>query len=73
MISGSCRSALDPDAWFPAKGIVPGTAKRVCRTCPVIMECLSYALATGQKYGVWGGKTPGELEEMRDRLGILDR
>jgi len=73
MISGSCRAVLDPDTWFPEKGFGPGAAKRVCGECPVVMECLSYALVTGQRYGVWGGKTPGELEEMRDRLGILDR
>ena len=31
------------------------TAKRLCFTCPVRLECLEYALTTHQEHGVWGG------------------
>lgn len=30
-------------------------AKRICRTCPVRVECLMDALATGDRWGVRGG------------------
>lgn len=32
-------------------------AKRICATCPVIGECLDYAVRTDQPDGVWGGLT----------------
>ncbi len=35
-------------------------AKRVCATCGVRQECLEYAIATKEQYGIWGGMT--ELE-----------
>lgn len=37
-----------------------GRAKRVCRDCPVIADCLAYALDTRQPAGVWGGLDPDE-------------
>jgi len=30
-------------------------AKDICRTCPVITECLAFALSSKEGYGVWGG------------------
>ena len=35
-------------------------AKAICATCVVRDECLAYALATRESYGIWGGLT--ELE-----------
>jgi WhiB family redox-sensing transcriptional regulator len=32
-------------------------AKRICFTCGVRQECLEYALATKEPYGIWGGLT----------------
>ena len=32
-------------------------AKRVCMSCEVRRECLEYALATREPYGIWGGLT----------------
>jgi len=32
-------------------------AKAICGRCPVRMPCVLYALATRQRYGVWGGLT----------------
>lgn len=40
-------------------------AKRVCFGCGVRKECLEYALATKEPYGIWGGLT--EIER-RSRL-----
>lgn len=31
------------------------SAKSICRTCPVRLDCLNYALAERETHGVWGG------------------
>jgi len=35
-------------------------AKAICRSCPVQKECLDYALRQKEEFGVWGGATPAE-------------
>ena len=35
-------------------------AKAVCARCSVRAECLDYAVAAGEKYGIWGGLNPQE-------------
>ncbi|MEW2400711.1 WhiB family transcriptional regulator [Streptomyces sp. NPDC046862] len=50
----------DPDLFFPVGSSGPAlrdiaAAKRVCARCPVISQCLSWALSSGQTTGVWGG------------------
>ena len=65
MSRSACLHA-DPELFFPA--VSDGRAeeaKLVCRRCLVRDECLAYAVATRQKYGVWGGATEGERRAMR--------
>jgi WhiB family redox-sensing transcriptional regulator len=40
-------------------------AKNVCAGCPVRRECLQFALATRQAYGVWGGLELTESDRRR--------
>ena len=61
-LDGVCRT-VDPDLWFPEAGEFGMAAKRLCKTCPVIQECLQYALDNREKYGVWGGL--GGAERLR--------
>lgn len=35
-------------------------AKKVCRSCVVHGECLRYALASLEPWGIWGATTPAE-------------
>ena len=42
-------------------------AKEVCMRCPVRVECAAHALAVREPYGVWGGLTEDEREEMMGR------
>lgn len=65
-----CQDA-DLDIFFPS---VKGSsrearaAKQICADCPVQAECLDYALAHGEKYGIWGGTTEKERRRLaRDR------
>ena len=43
-------------------------AKRVCATCPVREQCLTYALTRNEKYGIWGGLTEKERTQMRRKM-----
>jgi WhiB family transcriptional regulator, redox-sensing transcriptional regulator len=55
----------DPEAFFPEKGGSTRDAKAVCRRCPVTAECLEWALANDQRYGVWGGTSAPERAALR--------
>ncbi len=62
----------DPEIFFPIGDSGPALdqieqAKAVCRTCPVIESCLTWALDTGQDAGVWGGLSEQERVTMRRR------
>ena len=37
------------------------TARNLCFTCDVRLDCLKYALENKQIHGVWGGKDEGEI------------
>lgn len=47
---------VDPELFFPGKGSSPKRAKKICAQCPVIAECLAFALSHFVE-GVWGGTT----------------
>jgi hypothetical protein len=50
----ACKDS--PVEWFfPKKGGQSGKAKEVCATCPVIEDCLYYAIENSEIWGIWGG------------------
>lgn len=53
-----------PDEFFPHQGASPKRAKLICAACPVTTECLSYALANREPFGIWGGTTEAERAKM---------
>ena len=61
--SAVCRS-VDPDLFFPEQAGPSHEAKRVCAACPVRIECLAYALAHRDRYGIWGGLTARERRRL---------
>lgn len=58
---------VDPGVFFPESDDSTNEAKRICRGCVVRPDCLEYALTNGEKYGVWGGLSEGELRRLRNR------
>jgi WhiB family redox-sensing transcriptional regulator len=56
---------VDPDLFFPERGASTREAKAVCRTCEVRVDCLEYALAHGEKFGIWGGLSERERRRIR--------
>lgn len=60
----------NPEAFYPTEQREVGAAKRVCRSCKVITECLDYALAHNEVYGVWGGLSEAERRRLlRNSVG----
>ena len=57
----------DPEAFFPEKGGSTRDAKRVCEACPVSGQCLDYAMANDEKFGIWGGLSERERRRLRRR------
>lgn len=57
----------DPEAFFPEKGGSTREAKSVCKMCEVTQECLEYALAHDERYGIWGGLSERERRRLKRR------
>jgi WhiB family redox-sensing transcriptional regulator len=65
---GLCNQT-DPEAFFPEKGGSTREAKKICLGCEVRSECLEYALAKDERFGIWGGLS--ERERRRLKRGII--
>lgn len=56
----------DPELFFPPAGVSPRRAKEICRSgCPVLDNCLGWALAAPETLGVWGGTSAPERAALR--------
>ena len=55
----------DPEAIFPEKGGSTREAKKVCLSCDVRGECLDYALANDERFGIWGGLSERERRRLK--------
>jgi len=66
-----CKTEL-PDLFFPVGDTGPALAqiadaKEVCSRCPVVADCLAWALKSGQDAGVWGGMSEDERRALKRR------
>jgi WhiB family redox-sensing transcriptional regulator len=64
---------VDPDLFFPERGASTKEAKGVCKGCVVREDCLEYALANGEKFGIWGGMSERERRRIRRARAIAAR
>ncbi|MEU7649892.1 WhiB family transcriptional regulator [Streptomyces huasconensis] len=60
----------DPELFFPIGNTGPALlqiqeAKSACYRCPVMEQCLRWALETGEEAGVWGGLSEDERRSLR--------
>jgi WhiB family redox-sensing transcriptional regulator len=67
---GACRG-LDTEMFFhpdnergPRRAGREAAAKAVCATCPVMRECAEHALRVREPYGIWGGLSESERDEI---------
>lgn len=66
-LKGLCASGkYDPNLWAPAENheIEAEKAKEVCYDCPVMLKCAEWALERKERFGVWGGMSEGERDEI---------
>jgi WhiB family redox-sensing transcriptional regulator len=61
-------AGVNPELFFTERGESTGDAKEVCLGCCVRQECLDFALANGEKFGIWGGKSERERRSLRIEL-----
>lgn len=47
------------------------SARRFCASCPVIKDCLIYALQNDERFGIWGGFTAEERKRMQQQIPSL--
>ena len=59
MVDAGCADA-DPVVFFADHGRPATEAKAICAGCPVRAECLDFALAGSERFGIWGGLTEKE-------------
>lgn len=67
----ACKD-LDPDDFFPPAGVDTTPIKDLCRSCPVRLPCLDFALNTNQQHGIWGGLSERErrrIKQLRRKSG----
>jgi WhiB family redox-sensing transcriptional regulator len=64
---------VDPDLFFPERGASTREAKEVCRGCVVREDCLEFALANGEKFGIWGGMSERERRRLRRSRNLQRR
>lgn len=65
-LEGACRGA-EPEVFFPVSDEDAWLAKQICEGCSVRVECLRFSLENHERYGVWGGVTEKERQEMYRR------
>ena len=61
---GSCLEHVDIN-FFPLQGEDCRDAKAICAGCLVRVECLQFAVDTGQWHGIWGGTSAEERRRLR--------
>jgi WhiB family redox-sensing transcriptional regulator len=67
----ACRDVVTAgyDPFFADAEALQLEAITICATCPVRDACLTFAVRTGQQYGIWGGQP----QQIVRRLIALER
>lgn len=65
-----CRGA-DLDVFFhppgerePSRSVRVAAARAFCASCPVREQCAEFALQTREPYGIWGGLSEDERQDL---------
>jgi WhiB family redox-sensing transcriptional regulator len=69
-LEGACRG-LDSSLFFhpdnergPSRARRENEAKAICASCPVVEPCRQLALEVREPYGVWGGLSEAERNQL---------
>lgn len=62
------------DGWHPEPGgdglVTTREARKVCRRCEVLDECLTWALDNAEGWGIWGGLTEPQRRRITGRRRV---
>lgn len=61
----------DPDIFFPEQGGSSKAARAICADCKVKRECLAYALANNEQFGIWGETSERQRRKLRKVTPIV--
>jgi Transcription factor WhiB len=64
----ACRGRLDLD-WIDPSPTQETQCRTVCAGCPVRALCRTFALASGEPWGIWGGLDPDERASIARSAG----
>ena len=67
MDQAACKGQTDL-FYVEVSGPPPKNASLVCELCPVTRECLGYAIARNERFGVWGGMAPRKRRRVRAQV-----
>ena len=56
---------VDTSLFYPDRGCSGADAKRICQACEARSECLEYALAHDERFGIWGGLSERERRKLK--------
>ena len=77
-MDGACRGE-DSDVFFhpegergPSRVARERAAKAICGRCPEINECAQHALTVREPYGVWGGLSEDDRDEIYVRRRLRE-
>ena len=59
-------ATTDPDLFVrdERKGGTYSEARKICDACTVQAQCLEEALRNNEEYGIWGGTSRGQREQL---------
>jgi WhiB family redox-sensing transcriptional regulator len=58
-------AGVEVEVFFPDARASSERARRICESCPVQAECLSFAVADRTTVGIWGGTDEAERRRLR--------
>lgn len=59
-----------PETASPETASPAPAARAVCGRCRVAAECLIYALARNERFGIWGGTNRHDRRRIRGLMGM---
>lgn len=60
-----CKYADAPDMWYSGRQDDMELAINICAQCFHKVECAALAIRGREVYGIWGGLTPSQRQNMR--------
>lgn len=67
MADSACTD-YHPDLWYSDNHNGMARAKEICGECPALRACLKWAIETDERWGIFGGRTYKERQNLKRRV-----